>query len=112
MLEPLREIHRLCLEHGDRGSAQIVGELLELHASDPERFWELLVSDTVWGGSGSLADQCLVSSVLSKEEHAAGRRRLWRALVSIADQMQSQGRVNVRTAMWSDAFRGWLRDGL
>ena len=112
LLEHLSELRSVCLEHGDRGSATIVAELLDLHANDRARFWDALASNTVWGGSGSIADQCLVSSDLPDAERARGRRRVLRALVGIADEMISEGRVNVRTSMWADAFRGRLRDGV
>ena len=61
-LQQLRQIHALCLKHEDYGAARLVDELIKLHAEDGERFWELLTSHFVWGGPGSLADQCLMHS--------------------------------------------------
>ena len=112
MLEQLRQIHALCLKHEDYDAAGRVGMLVELHATDRDRFWELLTSNSIWGGAGSLADQCLLSSRSGSEaEIKQDRRLVWRALADIAQEMESVGRVNERTAFWASAFRTWLRDG-
>ena len=112
MLEQLRQIQELCLKHEDYGAAGLADRLIELHAQDPEAFWELLTSNSVWGGAGSLADQCLVNSRGSDSELQQDRRIVWQALAELAQEMQSAGRLNERTELWASAFRAWLRDGL
>jgi hypothetical protein len=112
MLQPLRDLHTLFLKHGDTASARIVSELLELHATDGDRFWDFLTSNSVWGGAGSLADQFLLESILPESDLASDRRLAWRALIEIAQEMESSKRVNERTSMWASAFQQWLRDGV
>ena len=113
MIEQLREIHSLCLKHEDYDSAGRVGKLVELFATDSARFWELLTSNSIWGGPGSFADQCLMSSRTGSEaELKRDRRIVWHALSEIATEMESAGRLNDRTVSWASAFRAWLREGL
>lgn len=112
MLEQLRRIHELCVKHQDYDSAGILDQLIDFYASDKERFWELLTSNEVWGGAGSLADQHLHRSVSSREacpypkdELESDQRTVWRCLAEVADEMQAAGRVNGRTGFWAHAFR-------
>jgi hypothetical protein len=113
MIEQLRQIHALCLKHEDHGAARLVARLIDLREESPDEFWDLLSANSVWGGAGSLADQCLVESGVHQEsELKQDRRVLWRALAEIAREMVSAGRVNERTEFWASAFRKWLREGL
>jgi hypothetical protein len=109
MLEQLRRMHALCLKHEDYSSAGLLDRLIESHARDPEHFWEVLTSNEVWGGAGSLADQCLcVARTPRPSELEADRRGVWRCLAEIAEEMQSAGHLNERTLFWASAFRSWL----
>ena len=112
MLERLRAIHQILHHHADQGSADTVAKLVSLYEKDRDSFWDLLTSDEVWGGAGSLADKAMLSSPRSDAERRRDRHLVWSELVGIADEMEAAGRLNERTLMWASAFRGWLREGL
>ena len=61
-----------------------------------EELKPFLVSNELWGGSGSIADQA------SKE--------VAEILVQLGEIQIKMDVVNVRTQMWTDAYRNWLRD--
>jgi hypothetical protein len=65
-----------------------------------------LVSDELWGGAGSIADQAGI------EQDRDVRRAIEAALIELGEQQMRAGIVNVRTAMWVDAFRQWQRNGI
>jgi len=113
IVEKLREIQELCVKHQDYSSGATVERLLREYDDDQHRFWDSLTSDAVWGGAGSIADQCLsTSKTFSAEELQQDRRVVWRALAEIAREMKAAGRVNERTESWASAFRSWLRQGI
>jgi hypothetical protein len=110
----LRQIHDICLKHDDFGAAATIERALNEYDEDREHFWDVLSSDAFWGGAGSIADQCPTSSSksISDEEVHKDRRRVWRALMEIAREMGTLGRVNERTKSWASPFRSWLDHGL
>ena len=113
MLEQLRQIHRLCLEHEQFDDAGVLGCLIELHESDEDAFWLEICSGDVWGGMGSLADQCLVSSrTASDADRRRDQRLVWAALASIAEEMRSAGHPDERADSWASTFRSWLEQGV
>lgn len=70
-----------------------------------EIFEEFLVSNELWGGSGSIADQALV-------DDKGSRKRLEDLLVRIGRLQVEAGRINARTKMWIEAFERWSQLGL
>ena len=113
IVNELREIQELCLKHGDHSAGATVGQLLREYEEDQQRFWDSLTSDAVWGGAGSIADQCLSSSkTFADQELQQDRRLVWRALAEVAREMKAAGRMNERTESWASAFRSWLRQGI
>ena len=113
MLEQLREIHRLCLKHEQFDDAGVLGRLIELHGSDQDAFWPEICSGSVWGGMGSLADQCLISSrTASDADRKRDQRLVWAALASIAEEMRSAGHPNEGAESWASTFRSWLKLGV
>lgn len=65
-----------------------------------------LVSNELWGGAGSIADQGGMN--LDRKD----RRQIEHALAALGEEQIRFGKVNVRTASWVAAFRQWERDGI
>jgi hypothetical protein len=91
-----------------RGIAQEVARLLDRHScpsgsltaalrEDDDRLWTYLVSDELWGGAGSVADQAILDS-------PGGRSELESLLVRLGREQLVAGRINCRTEMWVTAF--------
>jgi hypothetical protein len=66
---------------------------------------EFLVSDELWGGSGSIADQAF-------PDDQARRKRLEEILIKIGTLQIEAGLVNTRTKPWVEAFDHWKKSGL
>ena len=59
---------------------------------------EFLISNDLWGGSGSIADDRVT-------DDPKIRRRIENLLIQIGDIQMRNGFVNVRTEMWVSAFK-------
>src|SRR5664280_225856 len=70
-----------------------------LHGDD-EKLWLYLVSNDLWGGPGSVADQALLET---PEE----RKMLDNLMIRLGREQMKIGKVNVRTEMWVSAFEKW-----
>ena len=68
--------------------------------SDEESIWQYLESNEIWGGSGSVADCCVIENINL-------RSKLLDLLIKLGEYQQKEGRVNVRTESWMQAFRNW-----
>jgi hypothetical protein len=64
-----------------------------------------ITSNELWGGAGSIADQALV-------ENRESRRKIEAVLAELGEIQIKAGIVNVRTEMWTSAFRQWQKQGL
>ena len=97
MVEVLTE----CGEHSlaARANAAASGTDQELN--------DFLVSNGLWGGAGSIADQACMSGPRS-----TGRRETERALIELGNAQIRSGLVNVRTASWVQAFEQWAKGGI
>lgn len=65
-----------------------------------------LMSNELWGGPGSVADQALV------DFGRPIRREVEAHLADLGEMQIKMGIVNVRTEMWTSTFRQWQRDGV
>ena len=94
-----------------RATAQEIARLLDRHncpsgslttalLGDDEALWNFLVSNELWGGAGSVADQAVLAS-------PEGRRDLEALLIRLGREQIAAGRSNTRTAMWVTAFEQW-----
>jgi hypothetical protein len=63
------------------------------------------VSNELWGGAASVADQAGLDA--GRPE----RRQLEAALLALGEEQIAAGKVNARTWMWVDAFKYWQREG-
>jgi hypothetical protein len=90
--DTLKEISEL-LESHDASSNGLAIALL----GDEKSMWAYLVSNELWGGAGSIADQAL-------SDAPAARAKLERLMVRLGREQMRLGRVNHRTEMWVSAF--------
>ncbi len=99
-----------------RDTLQEISELLERHNAssntlaiallgDEKKMWDYLVSNELWGGAGSVADQAVL-------EFPEARAQLDRLMIRLGREQMSLGRVNVRTEMWVTAFEEWQAKGI
>ena len=93
----------LCAHGGPEFAA---GAYVSLEGSD-EELKAFLVSDGLWGGAGSLADQAGLTGLRDDNTRA-----IERALADLGEEQMRAGIVNVRTEAWVNAFRRWQRDNL
>jgi hypothetical protein len=104
VLKELESVRNALVATVDSLSAEIVSNAL---AGGDDSVREFLVSDDLWGGSGSIADQGGMS--VSRDD---SRRAVKASLVCLGEAQLLVGIVNVRTAMWVDAFQMWQRNGI
>ncbi|MHC4412538.1 MAG: hypothetical protein ACYSW6_06140 [Planctomycetota bacterium] len=64
-----------------------------------------ITSNELWGGAGSIADQALV-------DNRESRRKIEAVLSELGEIQMKAGIVNVRTEMWTSAFRQWQQKDL
>jgi hypothetical protein len=64
-----------------------------------------LISNELWGGAGSIADQALI-------ETRESRRNIEKLLAELGEIQLKHGIVNVRTEMWTTTFREWQKQGI
>jgi hypothetical protein len=99
--EILQEISELLEKHD--GSSNASNALAIALLGDENKLWDFLVSNDLWGGAGSVADQALLE--LPEE-----RRLLDGLMVRLGREQMRLGKVNIRTEMWVSAFEKWLTD--
>jgi hypothetical protein len=99
-----------------RDTLQEISSLLERHNAssntlaiallgNDNKMWDYLVSNELWGGAGSVADQGVL-------EFPNERRQLETLLIRLGREQMNLGRVNVRTEMWVLAFEEWQAKGI
>ena len=99
-----------------RDTLQEIAELLESHNAssnalaiallgDEKKMWDYLVSNELWGGAGSIADQALL-------DLPDARAKLDRLMIRLGREQMSLGRVNERTEVWVSAFENWQAEGM
>lgn len=104
MRKQLEDLETVLAQHGESQSAGMVA--LALRGSDQE-LQTFLVSNELWGGSGSIADQAGL-----EHGRTAGRRSIEAALIRLGSVQVQEGMANARTTSWVDAFRSWQDEGI
>lgn len=100
--QKLEEIKQLL----DSGNETVYVELIESAIEgDDEALEVFLLSNELWGGSGSIADNCLL-------DDPALRKRLMRSLIELGGAQMAEKKVNPRTRMWATTFQQWIDDGI
>src|SRR4051794_1200076 len=80
----------------DRAEKAVAGSDKELEA--------FLLSNDLWGGAGSVADQAGGGG--ARTPH---RRDIEAALVALGKEQLSAGKVNERTQTWVSSFEQWAK---
>lgn len=99
----LESLERVLANHGESGPSQMIRAALDGPEQDLRAF---LMSNELWGGAGSIADQAGVG------QGRDVRRPIEEALFKLGLAQMQRGVVNVRTAMWVHAFSEWRREGV
>ena len=104
MREELELVRTTLLAAGEPESASLVTAAL---AGDDAQMRAFLVSNELWGGSGSIANQAeaRVSRDILRCDIAA-------ALADLGESQTRAGVTHLRTAGWVEIFRSWTRDGI
>jgi len=100
ILETLQEISDLLEKHNASSNTLAVALL-----GDDNKMWDYLVSNELWGGAGSVADQ----AVLKIPE---ARAQLERLMIRLGREQMRLGRVNGRTEIWVNVFEKWRAMGI
>ena len=82
-----------------------LGTLGAVQFEDEEALWSYLISDELWGGVSSIAEQALIRIPEKRKE-------LERLMVRLGREQMTAGRVNDRTEMWVVAFENSLSEDL
>jgi hypothetical protein len=96
----LQKISDLLEKHNDSSNTLAIALL-----GDDQKMWDYLVSNELWGGAGSVADQALLGI-------PDARRQLESLMIDLGHEQMSLGRVNVRTQMWVSTFEKWRAEKL
>jgi hypothetical protein len=97
--DTLKEISELLERHNASSNALAIGVF-----GDDQKMWDYLVSNELWGGAGSVADQAVL-------QLPGVRRQLEALLIRLGREQMSLGRTNIRTEMWVTAFEKLLAEG-
>jgi hypothetical protein len=90
------------------GEAHIASRVMVAASGTDVDLKSFLISNDLWGGPGSIADQgCLRSG-----ERNSARRDLEGVLVRIGRWQIQRGCLNPRTGMWVKAFEKWAAAGI
>jgi hypothetical protein len=100
----LEDLRAVLVSAGDSYCAGIVSDAL---ASDEHAVRVFLLSNELWGGSGSIADQ---GGMEVRRDDT--RRTIEAALIRLGEAQVREGVVNSRTATWVRVFQSWQRQGI
>jgi hypothetical protein len=99
------------------GESDFAAALRHVCSAPNQEFEEFLVSNELWGGSGSLADSAFAFRSGSDQDEKNRIRRKNRAefedlMIQLGRLQIAQGKTNIRTSRWVDAFEGWKNAGV
>lgn len=103
MLDEVESLRNVLLATGEHDFAAAIAKAL---AGSAESLQAFLVSDDLWGGAGSIADQA--GSASGREL----RRGIEAALVRLGRRQIREGVINARTEMWTKTFEHWSDKGI
>jgi len=99
----LRRLRSAVAQCQDQDALNRLDDALRMSSQERVQF---LVSNELWGGAGSIADQTGIDLGRSV------RREVESALIDLGEEQIRRGVVNSRTALWVEAFKTWRRDGI
>jgi hypothetical protein len=98
----LSEITDLLESGGDNHNAAMIRSAL---AKSDQEIDEFLISNELWGGMGSLADQAFRSD--------KARHGIFETLLIELGRLQIEvGKTNIRTEGWVSIFENWQKSGV
>jgi len=100
------QLNRLAGVLSAQGEEELALTVRSVVSSDDQKLEAFLVSNELWGGAGSIADQAGVT------RGRESRRAIEAALIALGRAQVGSGRVNPRTLMWIEAFRKLQREGI
>ncbi len=103
MREHLEALKAALEQFGATDHAALVAQAL---AGSETELAAFLVSNELWGGAGSIADEAGMGG------GRGARRAIEKALVRLGDEQIRAGTVNRRTRMWVETFGEWDRKGI
>ncbi len=106
MRDYLRSLAQLLQEQGEGSLAAIVEDAIPGPDHELDLF---LVSNELWGGAGSIADQAGMTRTGHRTE---GSRKIQRSLIQLGNEQIRIGKVNSRTASWVEVFSKWEKAGI
>ena len=87
---------------GDRHGDWAASTMQAAFAGPDTTLEQFLISNDLWGGAGSVADECFVGD--------GNRRRLMEErLINLGNLQIDIGRTNIRTGSWVSTFKHWRR---
>ena len=86
----------------DADEVRFASAAYDAYQGPDEKMHEFLMSNDLWGGAGSVADQAGVGSTGS-----AQRKAIEAALISLGKAQIENEIVNIRTVGWVRAFESW-----
>jgi hypothetical protein len=98
----LEKLRQLLAEGNEQAYVELIDKAL---VGDDDSIRAFLVSNELWGGSGSIADNCLLDA-------PALRKRLMLLLIELGQAQTADDCLNVRTHMWVSAFQEWIDEGV
>lgn len=104
--ECLERLRSLLIQAGEDFPASLIASALDGSEVDFDQF---LISNELWGGPGSIADQAGIGR--GGEVHVL-TKDIERALIQLGRLQIDAGRTNQRTKMWVEAFEHWHRSGV
>ena len=91
-------------------------EVRDKCSAPDQAFEEFLVSNELWGGSGSFADSAFAFRGEDQYEtirlRKNNRAEFEGLMIQLGKHQMAQGKTNVRTSMWVGAFEKWKRAGV
>jgi hypothetical protein len=95
----LADLEAVLRNNNENYFAEMISSVL--HSPSVEGLEKLIISNDLWGGAGSVADQAGVG------DRDAGRRSIEAALIALGELQTKHDLFNVRTRSWVDAFKKW-----
>jgi len=91
----LENILMVLKDGGEEYYYQLIRNILDDKAEDD--VWKFIISNDLWGGSGSISDQALL-------DNKDLRIKLEMLLIELGNMQMRMDKVNPRTKMWVSSF--------
>ena len=105
MRENLLYLSQMLQESGESSYAATIDDVISAPSHERDAF---LVSNELWGGAGSIADQAGLVDVRRTD----GTRKIQHALIQLVSEQIRMGKINPRTKTWVEVFKKWEDAGI